>query len=93
MGFQRFENVENGYRLSGLRFFDTEKYGGTVFFSKNLIYWTGPPSPEVREVVLAWTQSLLVSVENHPESFVFNKLTNAMFFLSFEKIDYDQHFF
>ena len=46
-GFQRFENVENGYRLSGLRIFDTDKYGGTkflFFFLKNPIYWARPPN-------------------------------------------------
>ena len=37
LGFQRFGNVENRYGLSGLRIFDTKKYGGTklgVFFRK-----------------------------------------------------------
>ena len=29
--FQRFGNVENAYGLSGLRIFDTEKHGGTIF--------------------------------------------------------------
>ena len=44
-GIQRFGNVENGYGLSGLRIFDTEKYGGTklgIVF-ENPIYWAGPP--------------------------------------------------
>ena len=46
LGFQRSGNVENGYRLSGLRIFDTEKYRGKklVFSSKNPIYWAGPPN-------------------------------------------------
>ena len=52
-GFQRFWNVENGYGLSGSRYFDTEKYGGTklgFFFRKNPIYWPGPPNVSLRGV-------------------------------------------
>ena len=48
-GFQRFGNVENGYRLSGLGIFDTEKYEkyegtkfGFFFFRKTLYIGLDP---------------------------------------------------